>query len=235
MDILQRGQLDIAAILESEDAFELVPVLVNRPRDAAAAVMIRETINKALMGLQKKGGKAGLAVMVMMPDAEVPNANSASVRFENLFTVRVLENPVINEGANGTGISAEQCAINVLKALHRRSAGGNPFYPDKKAIREGAAPEGSIAYDVVLRQDATEDKRSFVTTPGLSLAEPLLTITCPTSGAAIRYTLDGTFPGKTATLYTAPVDVGALPAGTLIRAAAYKDGLSGSDVAEIEL
>ena len=103
--------------------------------------------------------------MVMMPDAEVPNANSASVRFENLFTVRVLENPVINEGANGTGISAEQCAINVLKALHRRSAGGNPFTLTKGHTR-GAAPEGSIAYDVVLRQDATEDKRSFVTTPG---------------------------------------------------------------------
>ena len=58
MDIRQRGQLDIAAILESEDAFELVPVLVNRPRDAAAAaVMIRETINKALMGLQRKAAR----------------------------------------------------------------------------------------------------------------------------------------------------------------------------------
>lgn len=251
MDFLQRSQLDLSAILKSEADFQFVPVLVSRPRDEGDALMIQDKLNKALMGLEKyivrapgltdeeyaaaceADGKSGLAVLVLMPDVEMPNANSLTMRFEPVFTIRVRELPMINEGADGTGISAEQCALNIIKALHQRSAGGNPFYADKKVIREVSGDTAGITYDVVFRSDASEAKRRFVAVPALSHAAPLVTMTCATSGAAIYYTTDGSFPDKAGTLYAAPV--GSLPTGTVIRAAAYKDGLSGSDVAEIEL
>jgi hypothetical protein len=235
MDFLQRSQRDLAAILEDEADFADVPVFIARPRDEGDAMQIMQALNDALMGITTKNDKAGLAVMVMMPDVEMPNANSLSLRMECVFSIRVREMPMINEGENGAGISAEQCALNILKALHQRSAGGSPFYPDKKAVREVSGDAAGLTYDVVFRRDATEAKRTFVTLPTLSLEGDTLTMACTTSGAAIRYTTDGSFPNKAATLYSAPVDVGSLPSGTLIRAAAYKDGLSGSDVGQLEL
>lgn len=235
MDFLRRDQLDIKAILESEDDFANVAGFEARPRDEGDAMQIIQALNDALMGVTTKNDKGGLAFMVMMPDVEVPNANSLSLRLEGLYTIRIREIPMINEGDGGTGISAEQCALNVLKALHQRSSGGSPFYPDKKAIREVSGDSAGLTYDVVMRRDVTEAKRRFVTLPQISVSGVTMTLSCATSGAAIRYTTDGSFPGKSASLYSTPVDVGELPSGTLIRVAAYKDGLSGSDVAEHEL
>jgi hypothetical protein len=61
-----------------------------------------------------------------------------------------------------------------------------------------------------------------------------LSMTCQTPGAAIRYTLDGTYPTPTnGTLYTAPL---AAPAsGTTVRAAAYKEGLNPGDCLEFTI
>ena len=59
--------------------------------------------------------------------------------------------------------------------------------------------------------------------------EPItVTVTCPTDGAAIRYTLDGSEPTETDTLYTGPFDIDA--AGTL-KARAFKDGMAASETA----
>lgn len=61
-------------------------------------------------------------------------------------------------------------------------------------------------------------------------ADPLLTLTCGTPAAAIRYTTDGSYPAPAATLYTAPFAAPA--AGTVIRAAAYVTGQPPGDVLE---
>ncbi len=233
---MQQVQLDTAARLNTDAAFEFVPVMVNRPRDAAGAVMIREALNKALMGITKKGGKGGIALMVMMPDGEVPNQDSPGPQVDLILTVRIIEQPTFNEGVSGTHISAEQCALSVLKLLHLWSLGYGVLQAEKKAIKEGAAPEGSIGYDVVLRMHVPMQPRDLVLRPRLTLADSTLTMACATAGAAIWYTQDGTLPTPAnGALYENAVNVSALASGTVIRAIAYKTGQSASDVTQITL
>lgn len=74
--------------------------------------------------------------------------------------------------------------------------------------------------------------RTFLT-GGVTASESLLTLTCATSGAAIRYTEDGSYPAPAKTLYTAPFTVPEV--GTVIRAAAYKTGLNPGDVTEFTI
>jgi hypothetical protein len=56
----------------------------------------------------------------------------------------------------------------------------------------------------------------------------MITLTCATSGAAIRYTVDGAYPTPDSTLYSAPFD--APEVGTLVRCAAYKTDMLPSGV-----
>ena len=58
-----------------------------------------------------------------------------------------------------------------------------------------------------------------------------ITIACATDGATIRYTLDGTDPTETSTEYTAAIEVSAT---TTIKAKAWKDGLTASEIATAE-
>ena len=233
---MQQAQLDIAARLNADAAFQFVPVLVNRPRDAAGAVMIREALNKALMGLSRKNGLGGIAVMVMMPDGEVSNQDAPGPQVDLIHAIRIIEQPTFNEGTNGTHISAEQCALTVLKLMHLWSLGYGILQAEKRAIKEGAAPEGSIGYDVILRQHVPTQPRALVQRPVLTVADASATMTCATAGAAIWWTHDYTLPTPTnGALYAGAVDVSSFATGTVLRAVAYKDGLSASDVAQIAL
>ena len=58
-----------------------------------------------------------------------------------------------------------------------------------------------------------------------------ITISCPTEDATIRYTLDGTDPTDASTEYTAAIEVSA---STTIKAKAWKDGLTASEIATAE-
>lgn len=253
-DALQQLQLDLAGHLMSDALFQFVRVVVARPRAAEDAVMIEQTINDALGGLRKyiartagqtdeqweaaceASGKAGLLVIVMMSEGEVPQPGGPGPALELLQVIRVIENPMINEGADGTGVTAEEVATNVLGALHQwTNDGRQALYPAKSAMKEVNLANG-LGYDVTFKRLLPLAPRTAVARPVITVADPSMTITCATSGAAIYYTTDGSFPSPlNGTLYSGAVDVGELADGTLIRAAAFKSPLRGSDCARIEL
>lgn len=78
-----------------------------------------------------------------------------------------------------------------------------------------------------LNADEKVDNPAFVLAAGTYTAAQSVAITCPTSGAAIYYTLDGTTPTTTSTLYTTAITVSAT---ATIKAIAIKSGMIDSDV-----
>ncbi|MCF7785562.1 MAG: chitobiase/beta-hexosaminidase C-terminal domain-containing protein [Prosthecobacter sp.] len=236
-DALQQLQLDIAAMLRADELFAGVQVIVSRPRDAEDATLIQSNIDNALAGLvQVETGetfKGGLAVIIMMSEGEVPAPNVPGPQLELVQTVRVIENPLVNMGDDGTQITAEQGALNVLSALHHWNPGYGVLTADSRNALKEVNLEGRVAYDVRFRRDAGITPRAFVQRPQITIGGSDATITCGTSGAAIYWTENGSTPSPaTGTLYTAPIEF--IPGSTL-RAAAFKTGLRGSDISTKQL
>lgn len=85
--------------------------------------------------------------------------------------------------------------------------------------------------DSVTETDYDEDEKvaapTFDPPAGNYETEQLVTISCETSEATIRYTIDGTEPNEESAVYTEPVLV---QASVTIKARAYKEGKQASDV-----
>ena len=82
--------------------------------------------------------------------------------------------------------------------------------------RRGSTDEIAITKIQIYTADA-----SSVADPTISFTSPDVTITCPTVGAAIYYTLDGTDPTDASTLYSAPFSISE---DKVVKAIAYKNG-----------
>jgi hypothetical protein len=87
----------------------------------------------------------------------------------------------------------------------------------------------TAAYTISAAAPSFSPGGSTVSTPPYVYPGPqAVVISTATSGASIRYTVDGTTPTKTVgTLYTGPVTLGA---NTTLKAIAYKTGLTDSNV-----
>jgi hypothetical protein len=181
--------------------------------------------------------KAGLAVLVMMPDVmDEDSADSPTPLAKLELKIRVIENRLINEGTSGTGISATAMANHVWAVLHYRPIGGrgNPL-PAPRVIEESTLPNDTRAADVTLfypAQGLTAPVRCAM--PTVTEAAGQITLACATSGASIYYTASQVadlagYPGSgnaSATLYSAPFT---LAAGTwMLRAGAQKTNHSPS-------
>jgi len=221
-------QQDVYHLLKQVDTLADVAVINKRPRDAAEAVLIEDAINKALLGgyLEGETGKAGLCIQVLMPDAEVNESNVPGPQLDVVLFVRITENPLVNEGADGTGIHAEDAAMIVLQALHHWHREGRCVYADKRAIRDGDTDEdGHITFEVVVRTELGVSPLARVADPVITYAAGNVTLASATSGAALYHTTDGSTPAPSnaaALLYAAPF---AAASGVTIRAAAFKSGL----------
>ena len=73
-----------------------------------------------------------------------------------------------------------------------------------------------------------------VATPTISISGTTATISCTTSGATIRYAINGTPTESSGTIIASggTVDLSSYSSGTIIRAIAYKSGMTTSQVAE---
>ena len=91
-------------------------------------------------------------------------------------------------------------------------------------------PMSPVAPQAVEDPDASPKVADPVLTPGSCYFSPStnVTIACATSGATVRYTLDGTEPTATSAAYAAPI---ALSATTTVRARAFAENKDPSDIA----
>lgn len=254
MDILQQLQRDLEGYLNAATpgtklaVMQYVPVYVVRPRVTAAgeledAVMITTAIEQALAGLQSKGGKAGLAVVLLMPEAAVPGEleRIAGPFLEIEVVVRVIEEPLVNMSPDGVQIPCEQLAADLLACLHLWKPGAllrELRGSGKKALASVSLPDKpqQLAYDVTLLTRYQVPPLNSVEPVTISRSGALPTVTatlaCADGGAAIYYTTDGSFPSANnehAELYAAPV---VITAACTIRAVAYLSGGLPSSVAE---
>ena len=227
---LEQLQLDISGRLDSLPAFEYVPVRSVRPRDEEEALQIQTELDQTLAGLLDKNGRSGATVIVQMPTLDVRNPDIPGPDLEVTTVVRVMENPLINMGASGSRLSAETLGLAALGGLHLWDPGSGVLYARGRAMEPSLDFEGLIVYDVLISSRLGLSTSPTAPEPRAEVYGDQAALTCGLEGAEMRYTLDGSFPGPSATLYTAPLD---LTGADLLRAAAYKDGLLPSSVTEL--
>lgn len=202
--------------------------------------LTRDQVFAALGALNTKAGKAGAAVIVMLPDFASSNSNSSGLQGSMVSTVRVLEMPNVNlDPETGTGKTASMLALRVARVIQGYTAGGvfKVGQVDDKAIAEYAADidQGIIGYDVTHNFPGGLTGGDKVMRPVITVAADV-TIATSTPDATIWYTLDGTYPGSGNSAATQYTGAFAVPAdGTTIRAGAEHPALVPADTAFITL
>lgn len=224
---IESVQPDLAAKLKSESYFVDIPVFEIREE------RVESQVAAALAGRKPKNGKVGVAVEVMMPMLKTakPNAPGPLCALETL--IRVKENPPLNLGSHGTGKTAEAVGVTILQTLHGFSTPGicGTFYPSQN---ESMVPNRDfppmVAYDIKLESIFPLTPLDRMAAPVIDCPVSTVSIIHPDPAAVIYYTTDGSFPGPGATAPQAYSTPFVATPGTIIRAAAYKPGYTGSDV-----
>ncbi|HWD18143.1 MAG TPA: chitobiase/beta-hexosaminidase C-terminal domain-containing protein [Verrucomicrobiae bacterium] len=228
-DLLLTLQQDLVDKLNSEAAFYYVPAVSWRKQ------VIRQEIERRLPHLLGKNGRKGCGMVVNMPRLEAIQPNLAAPQGDVLASIDVVEQPELNFNAGGTMVTAEEIARAVRRALHQFAIEGKILlYQDKKAIEplDDLKFPGCLGYRVHVRGRMAELPQAKCVIPAIAEAVGTVSLTTTDGGAAIYYTVDGTFPGTSnaaALLYGGPF---AVSAGTIVRWAAYKTGFLGSDAAQ---
>jgi hypothetical protein len=153
---------------------------------------------------------------------------------EQRFIVK--EQPTVNQGANGTGLSVEQIAVNIAQTFQLFYLGGamQGFYAAPEFYKYQPVPDDApfIAVAVTLQATFALTALERTLAPAASAFAETVTLTDqqPGGGSVLYYTIDGSFPGSgnpSANLYSTPFTV---TSGTTVRAAAYNGVLQGSMV-----
>jgi hypothetical protein len=221
----KRSQGDFAARAEADAYFADITVLEQNKG------IVEDDILQALGTLNEKDDKIGACVVVLMPELVPTTADAPGPEYKVRATLQVIVSPLLNESANGTGKSAEQISSKLRQLFHRYNGGYGTW---SFAGVEPIDRPGDVSYGVVFTRLGRDGDYIKLATPLLDPEEGLpatVTITHPMVGAAIWFTTDGSYPhpdNEAATLYSAPIDIAE---ATTLRAAAYKDGYQGSNVA----
>lgn len=256
--VIERLQLDMGAIVQACPDLATVSMNILRPRASTTAVMIQTAIDQSLQGLVTTNGKTGATILINMPEGEVPYPEAPGPDLRLVCKVQIVENPLINMGANGTGISAEDIMLFVLNLFHGRfwQDSGSTMKADKDATRPllQYLEKSYVAYECrfVMRLGLQGRlKTAMPAIQGDSISG--YTFLVP-QGAWVIYTTDGSYPTPTnGTRWNPPllIDPGAeslvvdpsedellidsapiFPAtGTLVRYVAYQNNNQASDLA----
>jgi hypothetical protein len=227
---IESVQPDVYYKLLTEPWFEDIAIFKIRDK------RLDSEVNRALAGLAGRNGKGGASIEVLMPvlKSALPDTAGPICTLEQKFLVK--EQPAVNQGANGTGLSVEQIAVNIAQTFQLFYLGGpmQGFYAGPEFYKYQTLPDEVPFLAVAVTVQATFALTALTRTlaPAVSAAAETVTLTDqqPGGGSAIYYTTNGSFPGAgnpAAILYTTPFSVAS---GTVVRTAAYNGTLQGSMV-----
>lgn len=189
----------------------------------------------AIYAVPRKGEQAGSGVLVEMPTMRVTEPNLPGPSGQFLVTCVAVEEPNLNlTPVTGTQVQAEDVAQMVLECLHGLLIEGlGSLYADDRPITPTDEFQGLVAYRISLRLRLTSNPKQIdrVAIPTIQEAGLQVTLACATAGADIYYTEDGTFPGPGNAAAVKYANTFAMT-GTVLRWAAYKAGMVGSNVGE---
>lgn len=186
-----------------------------------------------------RNGKIGCGAIVGMPSRKFTSPNAPGPDRLCVMAITVFEDPIVNIASSetSTGKTAEEWSDLIEAILHQWLIEklGAVYVTNAEPNREF---QGIIGYTTEFSAAVPRDDIEQVVVPAGEHDAGLMTLTNVTADALIYYTTDGSFPGRdaatgeplgTATLYAAPF---AAAVGTVIRWAAYKAGMRGSDVGQ---
>ena len=231
---------DLADRLASFSALADVAVVTERPRDFSAGASLVNAIDQAFAAITGKGA----AIMVLLPDLGGSEPGDRVHFGEVQFDIVCFTNELFASATGGARLRAVDLAKHVISALHGTVIRGSlatlsvarvePFRLESlpEEIAALYRDQGLAGWAVRLGTAMEAEPVTKVATPTISETGGTVTLACATSGAAIYYTTDGTYPGSgnpDANLYSAPF---ALTEACTLRVAAQKSGLQSSDVAQ---
>lgn len=227
---IESVQPDVYAKLLSEPFFNSVAVFKIREK------RLDTEVNRALAGLGGRNGGSGATIEVLMPTLKAALTDTAGpvCTLEQQFIVK--EQPTVNLGAHGTGLTAEQIAVNLAQTFQLFFLGGalQGFYAAPVFYQYQAAEANAPFIMLRVTMHATFVLSALTRTlaPAASENAGMVTLTDqqPGGGSRIYFTKDGSFPGAGnpgAAVYAAPF---AASGGTVVRTAAYNGSLQGSMV-----
>jgi hypothetical protein len=232
LSILELDQDDIVGRLQVDPFFQAgVPVLEQRKGITESDISI------AISTANQQNGKIGSCAIVLMPRLSGQDPNAPGPRWTARYPIQVIDWPVVRrQAAGGSQASADEIADRIRQIIHGmtclRLQGQLAFYFDK--LEPTQVPEGMVSYIVTFKRLGTDKPPVSVASVGISPSSgtgPLVvTLACATAGAAIYYTIDGSYPSSiapTGTLYTVPFSA---PSGSTVRAAAELTGFQQSSV-----
>lgn len=225
-----------AAARLDHDSLSAIPRLTEDPQDP-----LNEAFKALYQGsLPANGeGRSGVCLVLGTPAGSTPVGGTDLVVGDLALQISIFELvPLNRDAAAGIGVAALQVLWACIQRLQGwQHKGMAPLEFRSYASEEDPQRPGLVAYfaEFVVSGGWSAEAEEQAAAPAfdpLASAGPFtaaqsVTITSATAGATIRYTTDGSQPTRThGTVYAAPV---AIAATTLLRAVAYKNGLSLSD------
>jgi len=228
-DPLLQAQDDFFARLLADEYFADVAIL--KQRDGVT----ENDITTRLATLNKRGGKLGACVIVLMPECEPKQPNVNPPESDLIQALQVVESPLLNFGASGAGKTAEQIGRRIRQLFHHFYDGGFGtwyLHADSPIDR----PKGQVSRGLAFRRHHQDEALAKVATPTVAITGSALpynvTLACATSGAAILYTVDGTYPRSGEAGTTTYVASFQIAAAATLRVVATKTALQQSDISE---
>ncbi|CAK0765747.1 conserved hypothetical protein [Gammaproteobacteria bacterium] len=243
MNPLEQLQADITAKLNSSPYFSDVPVIALRPLTTSDASGTGEKEQAQFWRVKKDGTHEGCGVLVRPPKLRVAHPNIPGPQFDVNMVITVVEQPLISELAD-TGLnpgrlgkSAEAISVEVLRSLHQWSPDSAVIIHAKESAVDPDPQDKRLrAYTVNVWTMYNVQDIDRAQTPTVSVdVLNSCTISGIVSGQTAYYTVDGSFPSPQNTAALVYSDPFTVTSGMIVRAACYKDGIDGSNVAQLNI